>query len=164
MEPWLEEIIQLSETVLGREFGTTAYWVMTGLLAGCLMVFGWSFISLVLRARSGLITTFLGLVLPLAVGAFALAAVEIHANPSLTNELAQQVLPWVAFGLGAFVTVLTLSRAVFGFKEGKSLLAVLFVYALAAGVIFLGRSIFESTESGLDKIERRDYESFNLFD
>lgn len=164
MEPWFEEIVQLSETILGREYGTAGFWVMGGLLAGCLLVFGWSFVSLVLRARSGLIMTFVGLVLPLAVGAFALAAVEIHANPSLTNELAQQVLPWVAFGLGAFVTVLTLSRVVFGFKEGKSLLAVLFVYALAAGLIFIGRSIFESTESGLDKIEPRDYESFNLFE
>jgi len=164
MEPWFEEIFQLAETVMGREFGTPGFWVMVGLLAGCLLVFGWSFISLVLRARSGLIMTFLGLLLPLAVGAFALAATELYANPSLNSDLAQQVLPWVALGVGAFVTVLTISRAVFGFREGKSLLAVLFVYALAAGVVFIGRSIFDSTESGLDKIEPRDYESFNLFD
>ncbi len=141
------------ELAFGHGYGSTGFWVLSGVAAGGLLVFGWTLISLVLRAKSGLILTFIGLLLPLLAGLVAISAIEIHANPHIANETVRASLPWIALGVTAFLVALTLSRAVFGFREGKALFSILLVYALTAGAVYLVGGMFEQTEEGLRELE-----------
>ncbi len=155
---WKNELVALSEKILGTTYGTTPYWISAGIAIGTMILLGWLISNFVLSAKRGIIVSFLGHALPAVAAAASWVAVVLYAVPELNAGAVRDYLPLAGAVLGGFLGTLLLTRFLLGISEGGCLMSVILTYACVAGAIFLGGSLVREVDSNLDNLEHKKEE------
>lgn len=155
---WKNELVALSEEILGTTYGTTPFWISAAIAVGTMILLGWLIANFVLAAKRGIIVSFLGHSLPALAAAASWVAVVLYAVPELNAGVVRDFLPLAGAILGGFLATLLLTRFLLGISEGRCLMSVILTYACVAGAIFLGGSLVREMDSSLDNLEEKKEE------
>lgn len=155
---WKNEFFSLAETIVGAPYGSTPFWVTSGIALAAILLLGWLIASFILQAKRGFIVTFLAHAVPAAAAAAGWIAVTLYAVPELEAGAVRDYLPIGGAVLGAFIATLLLSRFLLGISEGATLVSVILTYACAAGAIFFAGSLAGEVDSSLESLEGKSEE------
>lgn len=158
MESWKQELHVLLETVIGSPYGTTPFWVATGIALTCLLILGWLITNFIFQAKRGFLLSFIANLIPAAAAAAAWIAVSLHAVPELSAGPIRDYLPLGAAVLGAFLGTMLLSKFILGISEGATVLAVIFTYICVGAAIYFAGTLAAEVDSSLDSIEQKSDE------
>lgn len=164
MDRWNSEFRSLLETVVGAPYGTTPFWVTSGIALTCLLILGWLVTSIVFQAKRGFVITFVANLIPAAAAAAAWVAVTLYAVPELNAGPVRDYLPLGAAILGAFLGTMLLTRFLLGISEFSTIFAVVLTYVCVGASIFFAGTIAGEVDSGLEKIEEKTEERKNEAD
>lgn len=153
MNVWQTELHSFLELVLGAPYGSKPFWITACIAIGVLLIFGWLITSFIFSAKRGFIIAFIGLALPGAAAIAGWIAVSIYAIPELNAGPVRDYLPLAGAIVAAFLTTMIASRFVLGITEGSTFLSVVLTYICVGGGIFLGGSLVQNVESGLEQLE-----------
>ncbi|MEM0965968.1 MAG: hypothetical protein AAGJ81_07475 [Verrucomicrobiota bacterium] len=158
MSKWISELKLLLEHLFGSPFGSTPFWITSGIALGTLLILGWLIASFIFSAKRGFILTFFALVLPGVAALAGSIAVNIYAVPALSAGPVREYLPIAGAVLGGFLATLILTRFMLGISEGSTVLCTIMSYACVTGAVFLGGSLVTEADSSIDNLERQSEE------
>jgi len=150
-----KSFLNLLSKIFVYEVGTVQFYTV------CAATFvGWILVARLLAgvcgSKRGIFATTSAIAVPLILGAFTYALVEVYALPSIRTEWASAYLPWIGFGLAILLALRFFARRILEIDTG----VILFVFLLSAGAafgVFYGtRLILELTGKGSSKIEQHE--------
>jgi len=163
MTEWQTEFHNFMELIFNAPYGSKSFWILAGLAAGVLLIFGWLIANFIFSAKRGLVVSFIAQALPGAGAIAGWIAVTIYAIPELNAGPVRDYLPLAGAILAAFLTTMIFSRFLLGVSEGKALFSVILTYACVAASIFFGGTLVETVDEGIqgleEKKEQRDSEA-----
>lgn len=126
IDPILDSLVSLLNTVFGHEVGSNPFYTVFGITAFAVLIVARLLVAL-FGGGKGFIQTSLGILLPIVFGLMAYVLIEIHVVPMIETEWASLYLPWAGFGLLVLGGVILVTRRLFD----KGLFTTLFIFLIS---------------------------------
>lgn len=159
--PFTESTVQVLESIFPYESGTPMFNVTVGV---CLLawVVGARLFMALCASKRGVLSAFIGLIVPAVIGLVAYNLTLQYAVPSLTFEWAESVLPWAAFGVFLLLSIAVISSRIFALSSLSAIIIYVVATAGAVGAFFFTQVAMGFLEVGGGQVERKEEKQNDL--
>jgi hypothetical protein len=157
LNPIIDSIVALLTLVVGHDWGTGEFYVVTGITVfAVLLVF--RLLAGLFGSKRGIVVTSVAVLFPVSMGLIAYGSAEAYGQPKFEAASFAAQIPWVACGLLVVGSIVMVTKRLLDLNFIISV--IIFTLSLAAGVAAFGCSgvIVDFLSKSSNELEKREVE------
>ena len=151
----VDSVVSLVESVFAYEVGDPGFNITVGI-----SVFAWVLVARIFMAmfptKRGIIAAFFAFAVPMAFGLLAYGLAETHLVPLLDQNWTVRAVPWIAFGLLTFLSILVFAKRIWSLSVGVSIFIYIVATSAAIGAYFGAQVTMGVIDFGGRQVEQRE--------
>ncbi len=154
MQIWLDTLKANLGIILMTELVGVDFYILSGVAAGCLIIFGKLIASALVDSKQNIMLVFIGMLVPTVFLVLGLTTADIYIVHHLENETLQIVVK-LASGIGLLLLIgVQLGKIFLDVSWGKTLAAIILTYAITFAGLFLTQSGLEAFSIGARSVDK----------